>query len=183
MAFLTTDYSKNTSGDYSPIPQGEYEMVIAAAHEDATKSGAEYLDIQFTVRNDLDAALPETNGKYHNRHVWMPNWKRKATGLYDMNQLQYVLEAVGVPEGTPIDTIQDFCSVLYHKPVKVYVKVQHDEYDDTDKNTVAPWSVKPTDYPKLAHTFKEAKDKPAAKHSAPAVNQGPTNINDDDLPF
>lgn len=124
MSFITADYSKNQENDFSPLPEGEYEMVITQAGEIATKRGSESLQLRLTVRNDLDAAEPKTNGKYHNRVVFFDNWKRKATNQYDMDGLQYVLEATKIPEGTPLNSVDDFCKAIYHKPVRVYVKVE-----------------------------------------------------------
>lgn len=170
MAFITTDYSKNTDNDFAPLPVGEYEMLITQAGERASKSGAESLQLRLTVRNDLDAAEPKTNGKYHNRIVFFDNWKRKATQQYDMDSLQYVLEAAQIPEGTPLNSVEDFCNALLNKPVRVYVKIDHDD-EYGDRNTVAPWNVKKTNYPSVAHKGKTA--------SAPLTDDEIAN----DLPF
>lgn len=172
MSFITADYSKNQENDFSPLPQGEYEMVITQAGEIATKGGSESLQLRLTVRNDLDAAEPKTNGKYHNRVVFFDNWKRKATNQYDMDGLQYVLEATKIPEGTPLNSVDDFCKAIYHKPVRVYVKVEKNpEYGD--RNTVAPWSVHASKYPQVAHKFKD--------DSQPSQPHEP--VDDSDLPF
>ncbi|KRO16161.1 DUF669 domain-containing protein [Lacticaseibacillus saniviri] len=173
---LTTDYSKNNEGNgYDPLPTGEYEVVINHVQEAATPSGAESLQFDLIVRNDLDAALPASNGKYHNRHVFVDNWKRKKTNQYDMDGLQYILEAAKIPEGTQINSIQDFMNALYHKPVNVYVKKENEEYNGsvTERNRVAPWNFKGTKYPQLAHQFKETSSAPTP---APTVTNS-------DLPF
>ncbi|WP_179394957.1 DUF669 domain-containing protein [Lacticaseibacillus absianus] len=175
MSFITTDYSKNQENDFQPLPQGEYEMLITSAQERATKNGAESLQLRLTVRNDLDAAEPSTNGKYHNRIVFFDNWKRKKTNQYDMEGLQYVLEAAKIPEGTPLNSVDEFCAALIYKPVRVYVKVQNDpEYGD--RNTVAPWNVKETKYPTVAHRYKDASQDPVFDNAQPTVT-------DTDLPF
>lgn len=185
MSFLTTDYSENKSNDYSPLPEGNYEMVIAKAQETTTKNGAESLQIDLVVRNDLDGvpALSETNKKYHNRHVFNDNWKRKATGQYDMEGFQYILEAVGTPEGTSIPTIESFIDLLVGKPVKVFVKTEDNTYNGETKpvNRVAPWNYSKTDFPNVQHKFAEGA-KSNNDNSAPFGN-GAADINDDDLPF
>lgn len=180
MAFITSDYKNNTSNDYSPLPTGEYEMVINHAAERATQNGAESLQIDFIVRNDLDAAEPDTNAKYHNRHLFMDNWKRKATGAYDMDGLQYILEAAQIPEGTQLNSIQDFCDALYRKPVRVYTKVSKEEYngETQERNQIAPWNVHVSKYPQVQHQFKTEDGKPAASGDGK-----PIEIGDDDLPF
>lgn len=176
MAFITTNYSKNQDNDFSPLPQGEYEMVITNAGEHATPSGAESLQLRLTVRNDLDQAEPTTNGKYHNRVVFFDNWKRKKTNQYDMDGLQYVLEAAQIPEGTPLNSIDEFCQALIHKPVRVYVKVEHDDQYG-DRNTVAPWNVHKSKYPQVAHKYKDSNDLTAG--SKPLSQEEIEN----DLPF
>lgn len=187
MTFLNTDYSKVERTSHDALPEGVYEMVIKKAQEQATPNGAESFQIDLVVRNDLDKALPETNGKYHNRHIFNDNWKRKATKQYDLDSFQYILEAVGVPEGTPINSIQDFSDVLKGKPVQVYVKRELDEYNTTDpnnpqyRNTVAPWNYEKTNFPQVQHQWKQSNDNNSnggfeKKENAPTIN-------DEDVPF
>ncbi|WP_300562711.1 DUF669 domain-containing protein [Companilactobacillus sp.] len=185
MAFLTTDYKENKSNDYGVLPTGNYEMIIKSTQERATQSGAESLQLDLIVRNDLDGVpeLAETNKKYHNRHVFMDNWKRKATGQYDMQGFQYILDAIGVPEGTQINSIDDFLSVLTGKVAKVFVKKGKNEYngDVTDINQVAPWNFSKSDYPQSNHQFKEATQTNSAD---PFANNGQAvSVSDEDLPF
>lgn len=173
-------------------------MVINKAYEDATPSGAENFTIDLIVRNDLEKApvLAETNGKYANRHVFNANWKRKATNQYDLESFQYILEAVGVPEGTQIASIDDFAKIITGKPVKVYVKKEVDDYNTTDpnnpeyRNQVAPWNYSQTDFPQMNHQFKKEGENTAGNNNVPFDSNDPfennnevTDISDDDLPF
>lgn len=194
MSFLTTNYENNQSNTYGALPQGEYEMVINKAYEDATPNGAENFTIDLIVRNDLEKvpALAETNGKYANRHVFNQNWKRKATNQYDLESFQYILEAVGVPEGTQIASIDDFAKILVGKPVKVYVKKEVDEYNTTDpdnpeyRNQVAPWNYSKSDYPNIQHQFKDddKNNQQTTKEDNPFSNvSSGSDISNDDLPF
>lgn len=201
MSFITTDYSNLEENNYGALPTGNYEMIINKAHEDATPSGAETLKIDLIVRNDVQnvPALAETNGKYANRYVFMDNWKRKATNEYDLKNFQYILKAVGVKEGTPINSIDDFINAITRKPVKVYVKKEVDSYNTTDpqnpvyENRVAPWNFSETDFKTVNHNFDKTKD---SKNDNPFENAGfdnsndpfeknenVTEISDDDLPF
>lgn len=195
--FMNTDYSNNTS-DFDPLPQGNYEMIINNTQEKATKNGAESLQIDLLVRNDLDKAkgLEETNAKYHNRHVFVDNWKRKATNQYDLAGFQYILQAVGVPEGTPLHTIEDFMKLITGAAVKVYVKIEDNTYQGqtTQVNRVAPWNFDKTDFPDIQHEFKKGDTKPK---TAPQNNDAPEDpfansdgnngdsieISDDQIPF
>lgn len=181
---MTTDYSKNEEQSFEPLPTASYEALIENVQERTTKNGAESLQIKLRIRNDLDAALPDTNGKYHNRVVLMDNWKRKATNQYDMQGLQYVLEAAQIPEGTSINSIDDFARALELKPVQVYIKKTTNTYEGktTEINQIAPWNFSQTKYPQVNHTWKEAPE--TAPSSSPAQSDGqPINVDPDDLPF
>lgn len=149
MSFLKTNYSNTQSNDYSPLPEGEYEMLINKVQEQATPSGSESLQIDLLVRTDLDGVqeLKDTNAKYHKRHVFMDNWKRKATKQYDLDGLQYILQAIDIPEGTDINSVDDFMKLITGFAVRVFVKVGHDDYNDRDRNEVAPWNFSKTKYP------------------------------------
>lgn len=193
MSFLTTNYEGNKSNNFGALPQGNYEMVINKAYEDATPSGAENFTIDLVVRNDLEKvpALADANGKYANRHVFNQNWKRKATNQYDLESFQYILEAVGVPEGTQIATIDDFANILVGKPVKVYVKKEVDDYNTTDsqnpvyQNQVAPWNYSQTDFPQMNHQFKDAGSNQGAANNNETFekNENATDVSDENLPF
>lgn len=162
MSFITTDYSNLGSNNYDALPTGEYEIVIASAKETATPSGAESLQLDLIVRNDLVnvPALAETNGKFSNRHVFMDNWKRKATHQYDTDSFMYILQAVGVPEGTPVNSVDDFIRLITGRPARVYIKKEVDSYKTTDssnpeyRNAVAPWNFSATKFMELNHTGK-----------------------------
>ncbi|GAX04580.1 hypothetical protein IWT140_02222 [Secundilactobacillus pentosiphilus] len=194
--FMKTDYSNNSGNSYEPLPTGTYEMIINNAKENATQSGAETLQIDLLVRNDLDKVpeLAETNAKYHNRHVFMDNWKRHATNQYDLDGFQYILQAVKVPEGTPLKSIDDFIKLITGAAVSVYVKKEDNTYkgETTKVNRVAPWNFSETKFPDVQHEYKKS-SKPAAKQTAssgkdnqadPFANNGDSvDISDDDLPF
>lgn len=186
MAFLTANYSKNETRDFSPLPEQEYEAIITQTAEHATPSGAESLQIRLAIRNDLDNVpmLAESNGKYHNRLVFAENWKRKATRQYDTDSLQYILDAVGIPEGTILNSMEDFINAINGKPVRIYVKQETDTYNGEEKirNVVNPWGFKKTKFPQVNHTFK-AKSEPNTSANPFAANSQEINIADDDLPF
>lgn len=195
--FMNTDYSNNTGGDYEALPAGNYEMIINNAKEDATKNGAETLQIDLLVRNDLDKVpdLAETNAKFHNRHIFVDNWKRKATNQYDLDGFQYILQAAGVPENTPLHTVDDFIKLISGAAVRVFVKQEENTYNGTTTtvNRVAPWNFEVTQFPQVQHTYKDKKSAPTAgkptpppatNTSDPFVNAGDSiDIPDDDLPF
>lgn len=188
MAFLTANYENNQQGgNYDPLPQGNYEMVIKSAQETATPNGSETLQLDLVVRNDLDKVpeLAETNAKYHNRHVFMDNWKRKSTHQYDMEGFQYILEGAQVPEGTVINSVDDFIKWISGRPVRVFVKKIKDTYngETKDKNQVAPWNIDKTKFTTLNHVFKDNNQPQPQQNNDPFAGGQQIHIDDSDVPF
>lgn len=183
MAFLTADYSNNQENSFEAIPTGTYEVLINKAQEQATKNGAESLQLDLLIRNDLDKvpALAGTNAKYHNRHVFMDNWKRKQTNQYDTDSFQYILDAAKVPEGTVLNSVDDFIKAITGKPVQAYIKNEDNTYNGkTEKvNRVAPWNISETAYPEVNHKYKDTDS--SSDPFANSDNQ--VNISDSDIPF
>ncbi len=169
MSLFKTDYSNTGNNNYDTLPTDNYEVIIEDVTENATPSGAETLQLKLHVRKDLDKALPETNGKYHNRIVFMDNWKRKATKDYDWASIQNIFKAVGTEEGKEYNTIDDVRNALIGKPAKVYVKEEENTYNGETRmvNRVAPWNFSETAYPM----------DPLASQSTNV------EVNEDDLPF
>ena len=155
MSFLTTDYTNTTTNNNGPLPEGDYEFIIKGVQEVASKGGSEAIQFELVVRNDLDQALPETNGKQHNRHLWVNEWKRRKTNEYDTNNLMYFMQAAGVPEGTNIDTIEKFFEIMTNKPVRIHIKVEKNEYQGnvTEVNRPAPWDWQVSKFPNVQHTW------------------------------
>lgn len=191
MSLFKTNYSDvDTSTDYSPLPTGEYECIIARVGEKATPNGKESMQIGLVVRNDLKQVptLAEQNGKYADRWVFVDEWKRDINGryIYKMDNFMYYLNAIGIPEGTDIKDMEHLFSLLKGKPVRVYVKQEENTYMGETKtvNRVAPWGFKQTDYPNVNHVFKDKDKDSKQEESNPFSNSSaPVDISDDDMPF
>ncbi|MGN9066647.1 DUF669 domain-containing protein [Ligilactobacillus agilis] len=182
MAFFTTNYSNvnNNQGNYEPIPDGDYEMLILSASEEVAKTGTQSIVFKMVVRNDLDQALPSTNGKYHNRIVWARTWKMKDTGKYIEDIFQRILWAVGVPEGTKINSLEEFFNIVWNKPIKVPVYIEENEYQGkkTKRNNIRFSGLMHTDFIKVAHTNKDGQ----VMNQGQPRQQAP-DISNNDLPF
>lgn len=181
------DYSKVEESSYGALPEGNYECVIESSQEKVTKNGKEALNIRLIVRNDLTKVveLAETNGKYANRYLFDDHWKRDIDGryIYHMGNLMYVLKAAGIPEGTEINSMDDLHEILKGKPVKVYTKVEINDYNNEEENTIAPWGYTKSDYPNVQHQFKNQKESTKDDNNPfENVNTG-ADITDEDLPF
>lgn len=172
---FTTNYANNNESNFDEaLPAGTYEMVIKSVQEQATPGGAEAIHFDFVVRNDLDQALPNTNGKQHNRHLFFNEWKRKATNQYSLKNLNAYMNAVGIPEGTTINSFNEFCQLMIGKPVRLDVTIQNDTYNGitTKRNAVAPWGWHKSKFPNVQKLMVD-----------PVPNAQPINIPDSDLPF
>lgn len=182
MALFVTQKVEKKNNDFEPIPAGYYEMTIDSTGPDATKGGTEYIKVALRVRKDLDQALPETNGKYHNRLVFASVWRRKATGQYDENDLSAITQAAGYAPGTPIEDWNDWSQKLEGKNVRVKVGISEDTYQGktTKRNQVWPSDFEPTQFPTQA----QMQAQPQPQQPSPfAQPQSPVQINDNDLPF
>ena len=51
----------NEAIDMSLIEEGEYEVIVAKAFEDATPNGAVFINLHLQVRNDIDQKLSQFN--------------------------------------------------------------------------------------------------------------------------
>lgn len=182
MALFVTQHVEKKNNDFEPIPAGYYEMTIDSTGPDATKGGTEYIKVALRVRKDLDQALPETNGKYHNRLVFAKVWRRRETGQYDQDDLSFIIQAAGYEPGTKVEDWNDWSQKLEGKNVRVKVGVSEDTYQGktTKRNQVWPSDFEPTQFPTQAQM--QAQPQPQAT-SPFAQPQSPVQVNDNDLPF
>lgn len=185
MPFLNTNYQDlNTS---SILPEGDYEFVIAKANEHVSNGGSESIHFDLIARNDLDQAMPQTNGKHHNQHLFVDEWKRRATNQYDQKNLMYFMQAAGVPEGTAIETIDDFFKAMIGKPVRIHVTVEDNEYNGqtTKVNRPAPWNWSATKFPNVQHQWKkqETQRQATGMQATPNPFSGTEQPTDNKLPF
>lgn len=175
--FVTQKVEKKN--DFEPIPAGEYEMTIDSTGPDATKGGTEYIKVALRVRKDLDKAMPETNGKYHNRLVFAQVWRRKENGQYDQDDLSFITQAAGYEPGTKVEDWDDWSQKLEGKNVRVKVCVSDDTYQGktTKRNKVWPSDFEPTQFPTQA----QMQAQPQPQQADPF--QGQAQITPNDLPF
>lgn len=181
------NYKDLQDHSYGPLPEGDYEFIIKNVAENATNSGAESIQFNLVVRNDLDQALPETNGKYHNRNLWVNEWKRRATNQYEVNNLMYFMQAAGIQEGTPINTMEDFSNIMSGKPVRIHIKVEDNTYNGktTQVNRPAPWDWQQTKFPQVNHQWKkeEPQHQAAGMQATPNPFSGTEQPTNNKLPF
>ncbi|WP_119317817.1 DUF669 domain-containing protein [Companilactobacillus formosensis] len=170
---FTTNYSKMTESNNNsnePMPAGYYEAKIVDVIEgQPTPSGKEKIQVHMQIRDDLDQALPKTNGKQHRRYIWGDIWFSNGKNHDKEYMLQpesclNLLKAAGYPEGTPFEnTAKSLDTLVGGKAVKI--KVGINEYNGKKSNEVAFWDYYKTDYPMDPNQSK------------------PVDVKESDLPF
>lgn len=175
MALFTTNYKD--LGQHDLIPAGQYECFITDTHPDSTPGGTEYISMNLRIRKDLDKALPNTNGKQHNRVIFANIWRRKATGKYSSEDLNCIMRAAGYPEKTVVKSWDDWTKKLVGKPVRVTVSITKDTYkgETRERNQIWPNTFRPTNYPLQGG---EKQEDPFKGATGDAADDEPT-----DLPF
>lgn len=151
------------------IQDGTYETVITKFEENATKSGTEYVDVQLTIRNDIDQ-------KNKNSKIFHKIWKAKATGKYDMRFFNTIGAAAQLQQGKAYKSIEELFADFLGKVVRVSVKNETSEYNGKTYENLNVKRWENTKFPELNHKFK------TEDGSNPFAGGG-ANIEDDDLPF
>lgn len=129
MFSFTTQYNnekaekKNTTvkREFHPIPEGDYECLIFNAKFGETPRGAQYIAIELVID-------PKYNADYGKQHAFLQYWRRKATGEYDPMTLQAIAKAAGIPDGTQINSEEQFMSLIKHKHVLIHLQVEEEDY-------------------------------------------------------
>lgn len=166
MAF-TLDFSQASNGT---IKDGTYEVVIFNVLEDATPGGAEYMNFDMIVRNDVKQP-------YQNSHIFPRVWRAKDTGKYNAGMINTIAQAANLTDGKSYQSLKDLMSDFINHPVKVTVKNEKKEYKGKtyDDLNVKRWNK--SDYPNVQHQFK------SGVAPQPAASNTDTTVEDDDLPF
>ncbi len=180
---FSTNY-EDVKDSYDILPEGEYEVVIRNIEERTTKNGATGLNLSLIVRNDVKQ-------DFKDRYIFYTLWKRKEPTAadkqvqgYSFNQIMRLAKSAGLPSGKAYETLQDMCSDLMHRTIKV--TLEHREYNGKQQKNVK--YVNATAFPDCKHVFKEKKQvsgdavaqKPQESFAAAAPQQ-PENLSIGDL--
>src|SRR5690625_6453788 len=171
MTGFSLDFN-NTFEGFQKIEDGVYEVVIDHVTEDATQSGAEFANVQMTIRNDLDQP-------HKNQKIWERIFKAKATGKYNMLMFNTIGKAAGLQAGKVYNSFEELLEDFRGKPVQVLVKNETSEYNGNTYENLNVKQWKPTSFPEVQHQWKQSNDQ---SNNSNSVNNTPT-ISDDDMPF
>lgn len=185
MAGFDLDYSEAT--DFQTVSDGTYEAVINGLKEDTTKSGAQFINVDMIIRNDIEA------NAFKDQHVFRRIFAKKDTGKYPKGMLMSLGKAAALPNKKHFTDLNDYFDQLYRRPILITVKNETSEYQGkTYENTnIKKWEV--SKFQQVAHKFKaDAIDKAAvsvqggvnAASNGPFASNGEAiDISDDQLPF
>lgn len=174
------DYSQASGNSGGIVPEGEYEVIIKSAIEDATPRGAMFINVPLIIRNDIEQP-------YKNAYIWHKIWQLKqpsdadkACGGYSSKGIQNLSKAAGLENGKKYPDLQAWGDDLKGKLIRV--KVKHEEFNN--ETQVRVQYVNETKHPECKHVFKSAAGQPAAvPPEMTNDNFYPLNEDDDDLPF
>jgi hypothetical protein len=165
MTGFNLDFSKAQQGN--EIKDGAYEVVVNKAIENATPSGAEYIDIDLIVRNDVEQT-------FQNKHIFAKIWKAKATGKYNEGMVMAIAQALQLEDGKSYNGFDELLADFVLKPVLVRVKTE--ESNGYKNVNVKSWE-KTNTTGAVNHQFKNG-DEPSFGPARPDVT-----VQKDDLPF
>lgn len=96
---------------FKTITPGDYEAVIEKVEVTTSNNGNEMIKLQVTLRNDIDQ-------EFKNRKLWdyVTNTEKS---LWRFDQ---IAKAVQIPDGTNIESVQDFAKAIEGEYVKVSIK-------------------------------------------------------------
>lgn len=169
MSGFSLDFNNTLQGD---IKDGVYEVVIDHITEDATPGGAEFANVQMTIRNDLDQP-------HKNQKIWERIFKAKATGKYNMLMFNTIGKAAGLQAGKVYNSFEELLEDFRGKPVQVLVKNETSEYNGNTYENLNVKQWKPTSFPEVQHQWKQSNNQ---SNNSNSINDTPT-ISDDDMPF
>ncbi|MCD5070374.1 DUF669 domain-containing protein [Enterococcus hirae] len=165
MTTFNLDFSKAQQGN--EIKDGTYEVVVNKAVENATPSGAEFIDIDLIVRNDVQQ-------QFQNKHIFPKIWKAKATGKYNEGMIMAIAQALQLEDGKSYNGFDELLADFVLKPVRVTVKNEESNgYRNTNVKRWEQTQVKGV----MNHKFKNG-DEPSFGPDRPTVT-----VQKDNLPF
>lgn len=172
MSEFSLDFNDVFEGKGS-IKDGFYEVFVNGVKEDATPNGAEYVEFDLIIRNDV------MGNEHQNSHLFHKVWKAKATGKYNMKTFNTMGKAFKLQNGKKYTSFEDLMNDFVNKVA--LVKVMNEEAPGKDGKVYQNTNVKffnESKFPNLAHVRK-SKDEMNVGEMADAR----ISITDEDLPF
>lgn len=171
MTGFKVDYKE--AQEFGNVADGDYEVVIFNVTEEATKSGAENINFDMVIRNDIDQ-------KYKNSHLFHKVWKAKETGKYNLGAVMALAKNFGLPDGKSYESFDKFLEDFALRTAKVRVKNEQSEYNGKTYDNTNIKKFGASDFPDLQHQWKK---KESSQTDFGRDNGSSINVTEDDLPF
>lgn len=172
MTFFSTNHSE--ASDFTPVPQGWYEVFISSVEKKTFKTGSEGLALVYTIRGDIEQEA--ANRKLFDNLVASPK------AMFRWNDIS---KATNMPDGQVFNSAEEVIQAFgqYLNGQALQVRVKHEDRDDgTTQERVS--AVKPSEYGagQASNAFDPSQY--ASSNQDPFAEDGkPIDISDDDLPF
>jgi hypothetical protein len=171
MSGFSLDFNNVFEGN-GRIADGDYEVIVNRCSEGATPGGAEFIEFDLIIRNDVDQA-------HKNMHIFHKVWKAKDTGKYNMKTFNTIGKACQLQNGKSYKSLQDLLDDYSLKTARVNVKNEESTYNGQSytNTNVKYWTPSKLAGPSN-HQFKSNDGKTFSELAASGVP-----IKDEDLPF
>lgn len=150
------------------IEDGTYEVVVWKVGEDATKNGAEFIQFDLIIRNDVQQ-------KYQNSHIFHKVWKSKDTNKYNPKSFNLIAKVSQLQNGKTYGSLNELCADFAMHTCKITVKNEESTFNGNTYNNLNVKRWEETTFMDLNHQFKESAN--------PFGDKQPVVIDEDDLPF
>lgn len=111
------NYNEAQEKSFSPLKDGEYEVIITDVECKKTKNGDDMLSVTYTVRDDVKQEGQRS--KVWDNVVFKDSVKWR---------YQLFFKALGLSDGTKLSTIQDVAQAVLHKSLKV--RTEQEDYEN-----------------------------------------------------
>lgn len=146
---FTIDYSK--AKEFASITDGTYETFIEKAVQDATKKGADFINIHFRIRKDFQQ-------EFQNNIIFHRIFAKKEDGKYPEGVIHNLAKQAGIPEGTQFKSLDDYLNQLLNKCLKITVKNETSEYNGNTYNNLNVKRIEKSDIPAMVNHVEEFKE-------------------------
>jgi len=175
MAFLKADSSKASSGEFTPLPAGDYECFIESGAVKTATTGSQGIEFKLKVRDDVEGQ------KFGGRYLWGRLWCTPNTeGI-----VQGFVKAIGAPDGHEFATIDDLKDYAIGRAV--LAKVKESSYVKNGQtiptNEVSYMNESKVGGGKIDSPFDTPATSGPVSDDPFATGGGPVTVDDSDLPF
>src|SRR5699024_475982 len=153
--------------DMSLVEEGEYEVIVAKAFEDAARTGTMFINLHLQIRNDIDQ-------KNKNRYIFASIWQSKETNQYHTGMVNTIAKALGIENGKRYNSLDELLNDFIGKTARVVVK--HEEYNGNTNARVKAWEL--SRFNSCNHQFKSNNNN-NQNNNLPGFQP----VSNDDIPF